>query len=329
MGKCYVELRKSNARGNGLSTDMMRHLHTRQYLGRAVVISSYAPSMLSAARKQWLKLSRYVQNQRAATLDADKILKYTHTVTHMQHIRFTAKQHPDDPGASVYFISPESIATIPLQCLSVYVTTALSDEQIHSLLDHLPDEALIIDYTHQHWEHFGVRPKTVLEAEVTEQWQQVETFLDTYHINIKRLYEGIDQDVEAMEEALDVLLGASRTFLEIAGRFQRSLEVARPLRLGKALRRQYDAVSLLAHRVQALSTDSYTGQFLETYNEDDSFFLYDPGRELLLATNLAETIARHMQAGRFHLAKALQQHPSQLGYRQLGSHKLLPKTQTV
>jgi hypothetical protein len=116
-----------------------------------------------------------------------------------------------------------------------------------------------------------------------------------------------------MDNALDTLLARSHSFLQVADNFHRALELARPLRINQALRRQYDALALLAHRVQALSGDSFTQRFLETYNEDDGFFLYDPGRNSLrrhalarlIGEPLAEAITRHLAAGRYNLARAL------------------------
>lgn len=308
MANCYFELRKKPTNGNGLSTDTMRHLHTRQHLGKAVIISDRPVSMLGAARKQWLKLSRHVQNQRAATLDADKILKYTHVVTHMQHMRFTAKSPLEDPDADAFFISPEAIDALPGHCLTVYVAGKMTDEQAEQLTSLVTPNALIVDYVHQiDWEQLGCRPKHVLESQLTNEWQRIEQFLATYRINSEVLFDGPMHNVDAIDEALDVLLGASGNFLSLASDFNQALELARPLKISKQLRRQYDAVTLLAHRVQALTPGAFTRQFLETYSEDDTFFLHDAARKLLTAgtETLAQAVERHLNAGRVHLASAL------------------------
>lgn len=70
---------------------------------------------------------------------------------------------------------------------------------------------------------------------------------------------------------------------------------------------QYDVVILLAHRVQALSTSTYSQRFLESYNEDDTFFFYDRVREHMLGSGetLAQAVARHQAYGRVRLAQAL------------------------
>jgi len=307
MATHYFELRKDSMHGS-LSTDMMRHLHTRQHLGKVVVICEQPAVMLSAARKQWLKLSRSVQKKRAGTLNADKILKYTHAVTHMQHMRFTAKSPFDEPDADVYFLSSGLLEVIPANCLSVYMATRPSEKQLDALLAQLPDGALLVDYIRvTAWSSVGLEPKQVLEERMRIHWDELQKFLTAYHIDLSRLADGVPGNLERMEEALDVLLGANHKFLQIAGGFQRALELARPLRLSKDIRQQYDAAILLAHRVQALTPGAFTQSFLETYSEDDTFFLYDSSRDisLLLGQNLSEAIARHIRANRPHLAAAL------------------------
>lgn len=309
MGKCYFELRKKPSNGNGLSTDTMRHLKTRQHLGKSVIVCDEPRVMLSAARKQWLRLTRYVQKQRAATLDADKILKYTHAVTHMQHMKFTAQPPLTETEASTFFITPKDIDTLPPFCMTAYITAPLTKKQARELPDHLSTSALVVDYKHTvDWPAARLSPKKELETELARQWQRIDDFLHSYQIKPDELFDGPLQNVDALDEALDILLGASQRFLHIAADFNQALELARPLKLSKHRRQQYDAASLLAHRVQALSPGAFTQQFLEAYNEDDTFFLHDRGLDLLLLSldeSPHQTIARHRRAKRHYLADAL------------------------
>jgi hypothetical protein len=311
MAKCYFELRKQSAKGtDSMAADIMRHLHTRQHLGKAVVLCEQPVALLAASRKQWLKLSRTIQNQRASTLNADKILKYTHTITHMQHMRFTAKGVLQDPEADVYFLDKHSLETMPLHCYSIYVTTEINNAAAHDMIDQLPSEALMIDYRHHmHWATFGLQSKVVLEEQVASEWRQVQQLLKSNDITIATLIQDGFHDIEAMDDALDTLLGMSHRFLRIANEFQRALELARPLRIARATRQHYDSLVLLAYRVQALSPGAYTQHFLESYNEDDTFFLYDVSKHALVGTGepLEAAVRRHRAAGRHHLAKAIHQ----------------------
>lgn len=308
---CYIELRKQSARGtDSLIADVMRHLNTRQHLGKAVVVCEQPAVVLSAARKQWLKLSRSLQKQRSSTLNADKILKYTHTITRMQRMHFTIKTPLERPNGEVYFLSPDALATIPIHCWTVYVLCSVDPATMPDMLEQLPSDALVVDYMHTAtWKELGLQPKKMLEARVEHEWSRSQHFLGKYNINAARLIVDGLHDPEAMDDALDTLLGGhSHEFLEMANAFQRALELARPLRLKKEVRYAYDSLILLAHRVQALRPGAYSHHFLESYNEDDTFFLYDPGRvkkHLMGAETLDEAYTRHQTAGRHHLANTL------------------------
>jgi hypothetical protein len=304
----YFELRTAAARGtDSLPADLARHLHTRQYLGKTVVLCNRPAVMLSAMRKQWLKLSRLAQKQRASTLNADKLLKYTHVITHMQHLTFTTKTPLEHPDADLYILHPDDAALMPPQCWSVYVDCKLGARNAKALVAQLPAEALVIDYTRSDiWDKLGLEPKTALEARVRDSWQQARQFLKTYQIDIAAFTNGKLQNVEAIDDALDTLLAVSHKFLAVANEFQRALELARPLRIPKKLREEYDSFILLAHRVQALSPGAFTQRFLETYNEDDTFFLNDKQRLAWTGETPAEAAIRHAAAGRRHLADALQ-----------------------
>lgn len=310
MAKCYFELRKQSAKGtDSIAADIMRHLHARQHLGKAVIVCAQPIPILAAARKQWLKLTRTIQKQRSSTLNADKILKYTHTITHMQHMRFTHKKPLDDPEADVYFLAPDECQTMPAHCFTLYVTEELQTEPIKQIIEQIPAESLIVDYAHQaSWASHGLQSKVVLEEQVDSEWGQIKQFLHNRHLPVDDLLHAEQHDVEILDDALDSLLGISHQFLRIANEFQRTLELARPLRVTRALRKQYDVVVLLAYRVQALSPGAFTQHFLETYNEDDTFFLFDVGRQNNLPPeSLQEAIACHLKAGRTNIAAALQE----------------------
>lgn len=310
MSRCYFELRTQSAKGtDSIAADMMRHLHTRQHLGKVVVICEQPLALLASARKQWLKLSRVIQKQRASTLNADKILKYTHTIAHMQHMRFSSKAPLKDPEADVYFLEAGSSQIVPLQCFTVYSTSShLSQQAVQSIIVQLPDEALIVDYAHMlPWNECGLLPKDMLEHEVTLAWKRVHAFLVSRNIIIGELFKDGLHNIDAMDDALDSLLSVSGKFLKVANAFQHAWELSRPIRIKQHTRQEYDSLVLLAYRVQALSPGAFTQRFLESYNEDDTFFLYDTYKRQLVAPteSLQEAVERHTAAGRTHLALAL------------------------
>jgi hypothetical protein len=309
MAKCYFELRKQSAKGTAsIAADIMRHLHTRQHLGKAVVICEQPAGLLAASRRQWLKMGRTIQKQRASTLSADKILKYTHTITHMQHLRFSTRSPLEEPEADLYFLGEGQCTTMPLHCYSVYVTVPISRQTASAIIGQLPADALVIDYGRTlPWAQLGLQSKVVLEEQVSSQWKQVLQFMSSRNISISELMEGSVQNVEAMDDALDTLLGISHQFLRVANEFHHALELARPLRVSRTARQDHDSLMLLAYRVQALSPGAFTQHFLETYNEDDTFFLYDRHKKRFVGNgeSLVNAVDRHIAAGRTNLARAL------------------------
>lgn len=311
MAVNYFERRISAARGSdSIAADVMRHLHSRQHLGSTVVVCPQPTVMLSACRKQWLKLARNVQKQRASTLNADKILKYTHTITRMQHMRFTMKLPLEKPEADIYFLTPAQLSQLPPDCMNVYSIVHISQHEAQAIADQIANEGLVVDYEHgTDWTKFDFKPKSIIEHQVMIEWKRMVDFLSLYNINPKELYhvKNAPGHVDAMDEALDELLAISRSFLQVADSFQHALEIARPLRTSKEMREQFDVVVLLAHRVQALSPGTFTQRFLETYNEDDTFYLYERVREYVFGNgeSLSSAILRHRGAGRPHLAEGL------------------------
>lgn len=311
MGTTYFEKRVSAARGSdSIAADIMRHLHARQHLGTTIIVCEQPTVMLSAARKQWLKLARNVQKQRASTLNADKILKYTHAITRMQHMRFTMKTPLERPESDIFFLRPDNLEYLPSSCMNAYLVPALSPELATHVADGMAPEGLIIDYDHSlNWNALGLQPKRILEEQVTTEWQKLVTFLGQHEVDPKQLQQskGTPRYIDVLDDALDELLSISRRFLQAADSFQHMLEIARPLRINKELRDQFDVVILLAHRVQALSPGTFTQRFLETYNEDDTFYLYERVRDYVYGSgeSLIDAIMRHRNAGRPHLAQGI------------------------
>jgi hypothetical protein len=318
MGRCFFELRaKSLTQATLLASDLMHHLHSRQYLGKALVVCENPFSTLRVSRKQWLKLARTIQRERASTLNADKILKFTYAITHMQRMQFTAKPPEQCPGAQLYFADANTDIALPPQCTTLYIAAHLSQEKIAALVKQLPDSALIVDYANKtRLDSLQLAPKHELEEKVATAWQEVEAFLHAQEIQITSLVHNHLVTADLMDDTLDTLLSASSDFLRVASNFQQAFELAQPLRISKATGQLYNTLTLLAYRVQALSPGSYSQHMMRTYHENETYFLHDIAVDLVPeGESLLETISRHKQAGRTRLAMAIL---SSLGRLHLG-----------
>ena len=307
----YFELRFPNLQpAASLGADIARHLHTRKHLGKAIVVCQNPVSLMSTTRKQWLKLARGVQKQRAGTLNADRILRYTHAITHMQHMIFVTRPPAQHPDAHIYFVTPDRLTDPPLSCYSLYVATPIPTEDIRPIIQQLPASALIVDYTNSMAPaDLGLYPKQQLENQVETVWQTVEAFLTNHHIFMSKLLPAGLQDTAAVNDALDTLLGISHEFLSIASNFQHVRDLAQPLPFKNAEQQRYEMLSLLAHRVQALTPGAYLPQFSDAFHEEETYFLHDSAEENIEEVDFTQTIHQHRVAGRHHLAKALERLP--------------------
>lgn len=306
MGSYYLEVRKQPGSGAGLATDIAKHLQRRQHLGTAVVVSDHPLNLMCVVRKFWMKLARALQRERAGTVNAQKILHLTYAVTRMQHLTFLAKTPAQVPDADVYFVSPQQLDVLPVHCYSIYITEKISEVALASITEQLANKALIIDYTNSiATGPMTLRPKAALAEQVTEAWGAVQRFLATVHIDIVAVAEAVPVHAAVLDDALDVLLDQSRGFLQVASEFHHCLQLAQPLDPPYETQKLYNTLSLLAHRVQALSTGQTT-PYLESL--PDTFFLRDAGATLgerkkrLL---LAAAAVWHEQCGRLRLSKAL------------------------
>lgn len=308
MSRCFFELRsKSLTQATLLASDLMHHLHSRQYLGKAMVVCDTPFSTLRVSRKQWLKLARTIQRERASTLNADKILKFTYTITHMQHMRFTAKAPEQAPEAQLYFADATTDIYIPTGCHTVYFAAHLSKEKVEAIIAQLPESALVVDYANKTiMDSLQLQPKHILEERVSQSWKDVQDFLTKRQIDIAALAQNRFTSTDMMDDTLDNLLNASGDFLQVAGVFQHNFELAQPIRVSKATQQLYNTLTLLAYRVQALSPGAFSQHLLRAYHENETFFLHDVAADLVPeGESLLETIGRHKEAGRMRLAMAI------------------------
>ncbi|HWZ65704.1 MAG TPA: hypothetical protein VNX65_02815 [Patescibacteria group bacterium] len=259
------------------ASNITRHLHARKHLGTSMVIANNPFGLMSVIRKQWLRLTRAAQNQRASTLNADRILRLTYTITHMQRINFVAKTPVEMPNAHIFFVTPDQISQAPRNCFSVYVAADVDETDLAKLIEQMPASGLIVDYTHKlDDEKLGLHPKYELENKMDVEWQHAIAYLEESKIDIHDLVHNTVQYMGAVDDALDILLNDGRTFLQIASNFQHASMLAQPVRTTNVIAEQYEMMGLLAHRVQALSPGTFTLPIDDAFHEEQAtFFLHD------------------------------------------------------
>ena len=289
-----------------IAADIMRHLFTRQYVGKALVICDKPGSAISVSRKQWLKIARNLQRNRAGTINADRILTLTSDITHMQHLQFVAKRPEDQPGAHVFFITPEELELLPLNCCTIYIITPISQKHVDIILKQVPADSLVVDYTGRAnvWIDRGLLDKRILEKEIAVQWKNVLKFMKREKIDFDALATN-PVYLAKVDDTLDTLLSNGHHFLQVASLFFRAYDLAQPAETTLKEQQYYDMLSLLARRVDTLTPGFFSQHLARIRNEQDPFLLFD-GANAKANRILANSAALcHKQEGRMRLAQAL------------------------
>jgi|ADGO01.1.fsa_nt_gi hypothetical protein len=140
-------IREENSFGANPGTmDLARHLYTRMNCGKVVIVASNPNALLSPLRKQWLKLARKVQKERASTLNATRIYELNEMAKRMHTLQFSTKWPPDGyEQADVYIATIDELMrwAPETNCRTLYVTCELKSEQLHSVTAWMPKNALI------------------------------------------------------------------------------------------------------------------------------------------------------------------------------------------
>jgi hypothetical protein len=281
----YYEVRTMHVFGPPMpvASDIARHLQSRQYLGMTIVVCSNPLSMLSAVRKQWLRLARNLQKQRASTLNAEEILRFTHTIMHMQHLQFVAQLPIAGAEGHIFFVHPNDLATLPPGCLTLYLTVPPRKTQLNQWLDDMSRDALVVDYEGNiNLQSFGLSPKKEIEARMLEDWEDLQELMRKSDVAVDTLVTGTTLESQAIDRAVDNLLGTGNIFLRRAAEFQHMLSLAQPLKNTPAvLLKKIEAVMRVAHRVQSLTPGSFGSFLAHTFGDSraESFFLRDAAPE--------------------------------------------------
>jgi hypothetical protein len=276
----YLETRTTHLSTSSQSADMARHLLSRQHLGKTVVVCDKPVIDLSVTRKYWLKLSRALQKERASTLNAEKILQLTYDITHMQHMEFVAKPYREEPGADVFFITPDQLDHLPANCFSLYILAGTDSQSFVDAASQLPNYGLVIDYTGSTPPvSSSLQPKSEMDRLVPERWRQVEDLFAELGIDIRQLATNMYRS-DQLNEAIDVILNTSSQFLHVANDFLELLRLAQPLHVTLAEHQMHEALGVLNRRISALTPGTLSQQFAQTLG-DDELALHDVATENL------------------------------------------------
>lgn len=141
----YGLIREEGSFGANPGTkDLARHLYTRMYYGKVVIVADKPSSVISALRKQWLKLARKVQKERASTINATRVKELSGIISYMHSLDFTTHYPPDDYPGDVYIATVDEVLRWPPQCRTMYVTFEIGLEKQHMITAWMPPGSLIV-----------------------------------------------------------------------------------------------------------------------------------------------------------------------------------------
>jgi len=144
MHQLYIEERSQS--GNGISGDLAKHLYGRLLCGKVAVVCDNPRIFMSAARKQWLKVCRQVQRERASTLDATKVLELVSILGRMQTLKFSSRPPSEELETDVSFATVEQLLTWAPTCRTLYVTCNVTTEQLHLITAWMPKGGAVVRY---------------------------------------------------------------------------------------------------------------------------------------------------------------------------------------
>lgn len=145
MHGLYVEKRSLNGHGS-LSWDLAHHMYARALCGKIAIVTDKPKELLSATRKQWMRIHRQGLNEQASTLNTPRILELTHILARMQSMTFSAKSPDDLLEADVTFATADDFVRIPPVCPTVYITYSFEREKLHMLTSWMPKGGLVVVY---------------------------------------------------------------------------------------------------------------------------------------------------------------------------------------
>lgn len=129
-----------------LSRDLAEEIRERGVFGKIAVVTDKPIVLLSATRKQWLKLVRRTRRDCSSTLNTMKVAKLTQQIAWMQSLRFTAAPPNDLVEANITFATAEDFVRVPPVCCTVYITYGFEKEKLHMLTSWMPKNGLVVVY---------------------------------------------------------------------------------------------------------------------------------------------------------------------------------------
>ena len=141
-----IVLKRGSSTTNSGAKDISQHLCERMYYGKVVIVADNPKVFMITLRKEWLKLARKIQIERARSLDAAKIAKLSGDVNYMLRLRFTTHYPPDEYPGDVFVVSPKQALTWAPDCRTMYIVSRVERHQQYLLTSWMSRGSLVVVY---------------------------------------------------------------------------------------------------------------------------------------------------------------------------------------
>lgn len=138
--------RRQLADNRPLSKQLAYQIREDYCKGVIAIVSDHPLALMSAVRKQWLKLIRQMYRERAGTLDRQQICRLEQSIWCMQNISFTATDPKDDPIAHISFATVEQFRLFPPMCATLYIITPVEKLDQYMLTSWMSKNGEVVIY---------------------------------------------------------------------------------------------------------------------------------------------------------------------------------------
>ncbi len=129
-----------------LSFDLASHIFGRRVNGKVAVVTDQPAALLSATRKQWLRLIRLRQRELSSTLSPQRKLEIAHDLECLRGTTFTSQPPVTDPQADISFATVEQFLQAPPICKTLYITDGVERHEQYMLVSWMPPSGLVVIY---------------------------------------------------------------------------------------------------------------------------------------------------------------------------------------
>lgn len=148
MHSLEVELRELRS-NMSLSMDLAQQIVERSLSGKIVVVVLNPRSSYASVKKQWQRLIKQLETERARTLGSARITKVQNEIARMQQLTFTFTFSDFELNADVTFATADDLVEMPPVCQTVYVTYDFERTKLHLLTSWMPFRGLVVIYENE------------------------------------------------------------------------------------------------------------------------------------------------------------------------------------